>query len=41
MMMAIDIGRKYWSAIEGATVAAGVGVACAFSATNAVSAEEP
>ena len=41
MIMAIASGIKYRSAIVGAGVAAGVGVACALSAMKAVSADEP
>lgn len=38
---AIDTGMKYWSAIDAAGVACGVGVACTGSTTNAASACDP
>jgi hypothetical protein len=40
MMIAIDIGRKYKSAIDGPDVGAGVGVAAGSVAVNDVSAED-
>jgi hypothetical protein len=40
MMIAIDIGMKYKSAIDGAGVCAGVGVAADSVAVNDVSAED-
>ena len=41
MMIAIDIGKKYWSAIDETCVGWGVGVAATGSTANAASALEP
>jgi hypothetical protein len=41
MMMPTTAGMKYWSAADGACVAAGAGVAAAWSTKIAVSACEP